>query len=52
VLGGWASAVAFMIGGDLLGIAFLLGVSALQARETERDPGGQVSFATSSETAR
>jgi uncharacterized membrane protein YjfL (UPF0719 family) len=52
LLGGWASAVAVMIGGDLLGIAFLLGISAWQARAVERTPAGQVTLATSSATAR
>ncbi len=33
LLGGWAAAVTVMLAGDLLGIAFLLGVSAWQARE-------------------
>jgi len=52
LLGGWASAVGTMIGGDLLGIAFLFGVSAWQAREVERMPAGQAPLATSSATAR
>jgi hypothetical protein len=36
LLGGWAAAVTVMLAGDLLGIAFLLGVSAWQARRAER----------------
>lgn len=36
LLGGWAAAVTVMLAGDLLGIAFLLGVSAWQARGIER----------------
>jgi len=36
LLGGWAAAVTVMLAGDLLGIAFLLGVSAWHARRTER----------------
>jgi hypothetical protein len=36
LLGGWAAAVTVMLAGDLLGIAFLLGVSAWQARQLER----------------
>jgi len=35
LLGGWAAAVTVMLAGDLLGIAFLLGVSAWQARRAE-----------------
>jgi uncharacterized membrane protein YjfL (UPF0719 family) len=52
LLGGWASAVGAMIGGDLLGIAFLLGVSAWQARALERAPDYQAPLAMSSEVAR
>lgn len=37
LLGGWAAAVTVMLAGDLLGIAFLLGVSALRARHAGRD---------------
>ena len=37
LLGGWAAAVTVMLAGDLLGIAFLLGVSAWQAREPRPD---------------
>ncbi len=37
MLGGWASGVAIAIGLDLLGIAFLLGVSARQARKAGSD---------------
>ncbi len=38
LMGGWAAAVAAAIGLDVLGVAFLVGVSVWQARLVPRDP--------------